>query len=130
MPLYEYKCRGCGTVREVRHGFKESFNEPCAECGAEMARVFSPAGIVFKGSGFYVTDSRKTSTSDGAASKDSESKPTDKTAETKASEVKAPETKSSGESTSPSSSEKGSSEKASAPKSEATKSGPKSDAAA
>lgn len=78
MPLYEYQCRSCRKVAEVRHGFKETYDAPCAECGGEMARVFSPAGIVFKGSGFYLTDSRKaaeaaksgekkTGTSDGAA---------------------------------------------------------------
>ena len=59
MPLYEYQCRACGKTAEVRHGFKETFEDPCAECGGEMARVYSPAGIVFKGSGFYLTDSRK-----------------------------------------------------------------------
>src|SRR5271163_1155034 len=59
MPLYEYQCRACRKTAEVRHGFKETFDAPCAECGGEMARVFSPAGIVFKGSGFYLTDSRK-----------------------------------------------------------------------
>ena len=59
MPLYEYQCRTCKKTAEVRHGFKETFDDPCAECGGEMARVFSPAGIVFKGSGFYLTDSRK-----------------------------------------------------------------------
>jgi putative FmdB family regulatory protein len=127
MPLYEYKCRQCGTVREVRHGFKESFNEPCTECGAEMARVFTPAGIVFKGSGFYVTDSRKSGTATGSsAAKDSDAKP----AADKPAEAKTPETKSSGESSSSSSSEKSTAEKPSAPKSDSTKSGPKSDAAA
>ena len=59
MPLYEYQCRNCRRTAEVRHGFKETYEAPCAECGGEMARVFSPAGIVFKGSGFYLTDSRK-----------------------------------------------------------------------
>jgi putative FmdB family regulatory protein len=59
MPLYEYQCRACRKTAEVRHGFKETYDAPCAECGGEMARVFSPAGIVFKGSGFYLTDSRK-----------------------------------------------------------------------
>lgn len=79
MPLYEYQCRSCRKMAEVRHGFKETYDAPCAECGGEMARVFSPAGIVFKGSGFYLTDSRKAAeapksgeaksggTSDGAA---------------------------------------------------------------
>ena len=59
LPLYEYQCRSCQKVAEVRHGFKETFDGACAACGGEMARVYSPAGIVFKGSGFYLTDSRK-----------------------------------------------------------------------
>ncbi len=58
MPLYDYKCTNCGTVREVRHGFDESHDEPCPACGGAMTRVFNPAPIVFKGSGFYKTDSR------------------------------------------------------------------------
>lgn len=43
----------------MRHGFDEKNTEACPACGGELARRFSPAGIVFKGSGFYVTDSRK-----------------------------------------------------------------------
>ena len=61
MPIYEYECTQCGTVVDIRHGFKEAASEPCAQCGAALKRVFRPAGIVFKGSGFYVTDSRKPS---------------------------------------------------------------------
>jgi putative FmdB family regulatory protein len=74
MPLYEYQCRNCGAVVDVRHGFDETHKDPCATCGGEMARRYSPTGIVFKGSGFYVTDSRKSLTggkSDGADKKDS-----------------------------------------------------------
>ncbi len=59
MPLYDYQCRSCNQVTEVRHGFKEEHTGACPACGGELARVFNPAGIVFKGSGFYVTDSRK-----------------------------------------------------------------------
>lgn len=60
MPLYDYQCRSCHEVTEVRHGFKETFDGACPKCGSsDMARVFNPAGIVFKGSGFYITDSRK-----------------------------------------------------------------------
>jgi len=59
LPLYEYQCRSCKKTADVRHGFKETFDGKCEECGGEMARVYSPAGIVFKGSGFYLTDSRK-----------------------------------------------------------------------
>ncbi len=58
MPLYDYKCSTCQKVTEVRHGFGESFTDPCPDCGGKLERVFNPAPIVFKGSGFYVTDSR------------------------------------------------------------------------
>jgi putative FmdB family regulatory protein len=63
LPLYDYQCRSCKKTIEVRHGFKETFDDACAECGGEMARVFTPAPILFKGSGFYLTDSRKSAES-------------------------------------------------------------------
>ena len=59
MPLYDYQCKNCRTVAEVRHGFGDVYSDACAKCGGVMARVFNPAGIVFKGSGFYINDSRK-----------------------------------------------------------------------
>lgn len=59
MPLYDYQCKTCREVTEVRHGFKDVYAEPCPKCGGSLSRVFNPAGIVFKGSGFYITDSRK-----------------------------------------------------------------------
>lgn len=74
MPLYDYRCRSCSNVTEVRHGFRETYDGSCPACGSdELARVFNPAGIVFKGSGFYVTDSRKKTSENGSSS--SESKP-------------------------------------------------------
>jgi putative FmdB family regulatory protein len=72
MPLYDYKCADCGRIVEIRHGFNETPDETCAACGGRLVRVFNPAPIVFKGSGFYVTDSRKKST---PADKPAESKP-------------------------------------------------------
>lgn len=59
MPLYDYQCKQCQKITEVRHGFKDVYAEPCPQCGGTLARVFNAAGIVFKGSGFYITDSRK-----------------------------------------------------------------------
>jgi putative FmdB family regulatory protein len=59
MPLYDYACTKCGQVREVRHGFDENYTEPCEACGAPLRRVFNAAPVLFKGSGFYVTDSRR-----------------------------------------------------------------------
>ncbi len=62
MPIYEYQCVDCGAVTDIKHGFKEVANEPCSKCGGvDLKRIFNPASIVFKGSGFYVTDSRKSS---------------------------------------------------------------------
>jgi putative FmdB family regulatory protein len=71
MPLYDYACSKCGQVREVRHGFGESFEEPCEACGGALRRVFNPAPVLFKGSGFYVTDSRRSAAS-GKAEKPKE----------------------------------------------------------
>jgi len=58
MPLYDYRCAKCGKETEIRHGFNDTHAEPCAHCGGVMSRVFTPAPILFTGSGFYVTDSR------------------------------------------------------------------------
>jgi putative FmdB family regulatory protein len=59
VPIYEYRCEQCGAVSDVRHGYGETATEPCANCGGRLVRVFSAAPVVFKGSGFYKTDSRK-----------------------------------------------------------------------
>ena len=61
MPTYEYRCTTCGNRFEV---FQRIGDEPlraCEVCGGELRKVFHPAGIVFKGTGFYATDSRKSS---------------------------------------------------------------------
>ena len=74
MPLYDYACTQCGRVQEVRHGFGESYDRPCEECGGALKRVFNPAPVLFKGSGFYVTDSRR-SASSGKAEKPKDDTP-------------------------------------------------------
>jgi len=61
LPLYEYQCRACGVSMDIRHGFDETNREACPACGGELRRVFSASGIVFKGSGFYINDSKKSS---------------------------------------------------------------------
>lgn len=58
MPCYEYKCKKCEKRFEVVHGFDDNVEE-CEFCGGPVRRVFYPVGIVFKGPGFYATDSRK-----------------------------------------------------------------------
>jgi len=59
MPTYEYACKSCSRTFEVVQGMKDAALTTCAECGGELRKVFFPAGIMFKGSGFYATDNRK-----------------------------------------------------------------------
>ena len=81
MPLYDYKCTQCGKTSEIRHGFDETHAEMCPSCGGALARVFNPAPIVFKGSGFYVTDSRKSSSAGSSAAKPADTSTESKPAE-------------------------------------------------
>lgn len=59
MPVYEYQCQKCEKHFEYEHGVNDPQPETCEECGGELKKVFVPVGIVFKGSGFYINDSRK-----------------------------------------------------------------------
>ncbi len=56
MPIYEYECKKCSYRFELRKGFNESTEANCPRCQSEAQRIFSPLPIIFKGSGFYVTD--------------------------------------------------------------------------
>jgi putative FmdB family regulatory protein len=68
MPTYEYACTECGQHVEVVQSMSAEPLTTCAVCGGRLRKVFSPIGIVFKGSGFYRTDSRaKTGASKGDA---------------------------------------------------------------
>ena len=58
MPTYEYACTECGDRIEVVQSFADAQPTICRVCGGRLRKVFSPVGIVFKGSGFYRTDSR------------------------------------------------------------------------
>jgi putative FmdB family regulatory protein len=75
MPTYEYVCRSCRTHVEVFQHFNDPPLTECGVCGGPLRKVFHPAGILFKGSGFYATDSRRRSaaSSDGGPSKSEES---------------------------------------------------------
>lgn len=72
MPTYDYECRACGNRIELIHAMTDPGPAACEVCGGQMRRLLHPAGIIFKGSGFYKTDSRSgSSTADpaGAGSK-------------------------------------------------------------
>jgi putative FmdB family regulatory protein len=58
MPTYEYACTECGDRTEVIQSIADAPLTTCTVCGGTLRKVFSPVGIVFKGSGFYRTDSR------------------------------------------------------------------------
>jgi putative FmdB family regulatory protein len=69
VPTYQYTCTDCGEPVEAVQKFTDDPLSVCAACGGRLRKVFSPVGIVFKGSGFYRTDSRNGSSS-GTAAKD------------------------------------------------------------
>jgi len=58
MPIYEYECNQCSHRFEVKQGFNDKPEAQCPQCQEAARRVFHPAPIIFKGSGFYVTDHR------------------------------------------------------------------------
>jgi putative FmdB family regulatory protein len=71
VPTYEYECTACGQRVEVYQRITEDPLTTCGVCGGQLRKVFHPAGIVFKGTGFYATDHRstpKTSTSASSGS--------------------------------------------------------------
>jgi putative FmdB family regulatory protein len=61
VPTYQYACTDCGDRSEVVQRFTDDPLTVCSACGGKLRKVFSPVGIVFKGSGFYRTDSRNAS---------------------------------------------------------------------
>ena len=98
MPTYSYRCTECGTAFDIHQEFTDSTLTECPNCGGKLRKVFNSVGIVFKGSGFYRTDSRGKTSAAEAGSSSGESK-----GETKKSETKT-ETKSDSSSSSSSSS--------------------------
>ena len=58
MPIYAYRCKNCDYQFDIRQRFSDAPLTGCPRCEGEVRRVISPVGVVFKGSGFYVTDNR------------------------------------------------------------------------
>lgn len=79
MPTYEYACKECGQHLEVQQSFTDAALTECPNCHGPLRKVFGNIAITFKGSGFYKTDSR-TSTSAAAKSEKSSEKGSDTTA--------------------------------------------------
>ena len=88
MPTYTYQCDSCGHGFEAVQRFADDPLRECPQCGASIRRVIQPVGVVFKGSGWYITDSRPKSSGDGADGASTLKKATEK-AETPAKTEKA-----------------------------------------
>jgi putative FmdB family regulatory protein len=68
VPTYQYACNACGHQLEIVQSFSDAALTECPACKGQLRKLFSAVGIVFKGSGFYRTDSRSgTATSETAA---------------------------------------------------------------
>jgi putative FmdB family regulatory protein len=72
VPTYQYTCTECGEPLEAVQKFTDAPLAVCPACGGRLRKVFSAVGIVFKGSGFYRTDSRNGSSATAPAAKDKE----------------------------------------------------------
>ena len=106
MPTYQYTCTKCSEPLEAVQKFTDAPLTVCPACGGRLRKVFSAVGIVFKGSGFYRTDSRNGASATAPAAKDKDKSSSE----------------SSSSSTSDSSSSNGSADKAAAKKTEPAKS--------
>jgi putative FmdB family regulatory protein len=75
MPLYEYECKKCGHRFEKIQKFSDRMVKKCPECGGQVEQMISAPAVQFKGSGWYVTDYAKKSSSPGSSgNSDSSSK--------------------------------------------------------
>jgi len=73
VPTYGYRCEKCGNEYDVWQRMSDEPGATCPSCGGEGRRLFFPAGIVFKGGGFYKTDSRKGGDSSSSSTKSTSS---------------------------------------------------------
>jgi putative FmdB family regulatory protein len=71
VPKYQYQCKDCGEALEVQQSFTDDALTVCPNCGGDLRKVFNAVGVVFKGSGFYKTDSRAGSSSSASSSSSS-----------------------------------------------------------
>jgi putative FmdB family regulatory protein len=81
MPIYEYECKNCASRFEKMQPITAEPLTECVNCGGgPIHRIFHPVGVIFKGSGWYITDSRKSNSSkeDGSGTSASDKSPGDK----------------------------------------------------
>ncbi|WP_407441886.1 FmdB family zinc ribbon protein [Rhodococcus sp. (in: high G+C Gram-positive bacteria)] len=73
MPTYSYACTACDNKFDIVQSFSDASLTECPECSGKLRKLFNSVGIVFKGSGFYRTDSRSGSTASESAKSDTKS---------------------------------------------------------
>ncbi len=93
MPTYQYRCTECGRDLEAVQKFSDASLTECPTCAGVLRKVFNAVGVVFKGSGFYRTDSRKGSDSDVKAESSNGEKKSEKADKAEKSSEKGTETK-------------------------------------
>src|SRR5437763_15484739 len=77
MPIYTYECENCGQRFDAKQSFNDAPLSICPTCEGKIHRVIQPVGVVFKGSGFYVTDSKAKQNLATPANKKDDAKPAD-----------------------------------------------------
>ncbi|HOK87667.1 MAG TPA: zinc ribbon domain-containing protein [Fervidobacterium sp.] len=73
MPMYRYVCSKCGNEELHLHGINEIPSIKCSKCGGDMSKGIGRVGIIFKGSGYYITDSRNNSRAESRSTETVES---------------------------------------------------------
>ena len=73
MPTYSYRCRDCDVAFDIQQSFDEDSLTVCPQCQGSLRKLFNTVGVVFKGSGFYRTDSRSASGSGSGSASSSDS---------------------------------------------------------
>ena len=104
MPTYAYACRDCDPRFEAVQSFSDDSLTVCPECDGSLRKVFNSVGVVFKGAGFYRTDSRSSSTSSTPASASSDTSSTSSSSTTTGSSSSTPTSPSTSSSSTPASS--------------------------
>jgi putative FmdB family regulatory protein len=93
MPTYEYLCNKCEHAFEVVQSFSDAAVEECPKCDGKVRKVYNNVGVVFKGSGFYKTDSRTSQAKSENIVESKSSSPSEKVKKTDSSPVSKSEPK-------------------------------------
>ena len=88
MPTYTYTCTACNDLIEKRQSFSDPPLTTCEQCGGTLRKVIHPVGIVFKGSGWYITDSRAGMSSSNNGRSSASSEPSSSASSTSSSSAK------------------------------------------